>query len=352
MHPRPTEKDLRVSRFYGRIAQLEIGRWRRDVWPVIGHNWAVELLWQGVRSGRLGHAYLFVGPGRVGKMTLAKTFTQAIECETADRPCGTCRNCQLVSADKHPDVLILSPEKERIRIESIRELQHSVSLSPVEGRYRVCIIGQIDQATLAAANSLLKTLEEPPPKVVLLLTADQLESVLPTIVSRCQVIHLRPLSTQQVVSALQARGVAQERASLLGHLARGRMGWAIQAAEDEGILQERERILSELVEWADGTYTRRFAWAQELSKQPERVPEVLDVLASWWRDVLILSSGSRTPIANIDRHAQLAQWSARYGIGTARQALESIRDTVWRLAHNANVRLALEVLALDMPGAA
>jgi hypothetical protein len=82
------------------------------------------------------------------------------------------------------------------------------------------------------------------------------------------------------------------------------------------------------------------------------VPEVLDVLTSWWRDVLILSSGSKTPIANIDRHTQLAQWSARYGIGTARQALESIRDTVWRLAHNANVRLALEVLALDMPGAA
>jgi DNA polymerase-3 subunit delta' len=197
---------------------------------------------------------------------------------------------------------------------------------------------------------MLKTLEEPPERVILLLTADSLESLLPTIVSRCQVIGLRPVSREQIVLALRARGVDSSRARLLAHLARGRVGWAIDASQDEHLFEQRDQLFDELREVLDGGYVQRFAWAEALSKEPERAREVLSLLSDWWRDVLVMSAGSDVQITNVDRESELVEWAARYGPATSQRVLKVIRETVWRLDHNANQRLALEVLALDLPG--
>jgi DNA polymerase-3 subunit delta' len=302
-----------------------------------------------IETRKLGHAYLFVGPGQVGKRTLAKAFAQAILCTGADVPCGTCRSCQLVHRERHSDVHVIDPEGDRIKIETIRTMQRSVPLSPVEGRYRICVISQFDTATSSAANALLKTLEEPPPTVVMLLTASRVASVLPTIVSRCQVVPLRVLPTQQVTSALLARGVEDEQAHLLGRLAQGRIGWAISAAQDGHVLQQREQTLEHVSDLAQASYTERFAWASAVSKKPEDVPQVLRTLTSWWRDILLIASASSTPIANVDREATLLEWASRCDVQTAKQALRAIRDAAWQIEHNANLRLALEVLMLDLP---
>jgi DNA polymerase-3 subunit delta' len=252
---------------------------------------------------------------------------------------------------------LVAPEKDRIKIEAIRGMQRTISLSPVEGDYRVCIIQQIDLATPSAANSLLKTLEEPPSRVILVLTANRGESLLSTVVSRCQVLALRLVPAEQIVTALQARGVDGERSRLLGRLAQGRVGWALQASRDEGMLSRRDQVLEKL-QGLDkhqgletGAYQHRFAWAEQLSRDSERVPYVLDVLASWWRDVLLLASGSDVEITNVDCRSQLEEWAAQYDVPTARRVLVSVRDTAWRLERNANRRLALEVLMLDLPGA-
>jgi DNA polymerase-3 subunit delta' len=320
------------------------------VWPIVGHEWAVELLDRSIRANKVSHAYLLVGPSQIGKATLAKVFAQALLCQGKDVPCGVCRACRLVQMDRHPDVHWVEPEGDRIKIEAIRDLQRAVSLSPVEGAYRVCIISRFDAATASAANCLLKTLEEPPERVILVLTADRLESLLPTIISRCQVLGLRPVPTEQIQSALRAQGVEDALARLLAHLARGRVGWAVQAAQDEHVLERRERLLDELRELVQGGSVQRFSWAERLSKEPDRVKYVLDVFSGWWRDVLVVASGSHVPITNVDRHAELSEWAARYGVVVARQVLGEIRDTAWRLERNANRRLALEVLALELPG--
>jgi DNA polymerase-3 subunit delta' len=284
----------------------------------------------------------------VGKTTLARAFAQALLCKRPSAPCGTCRACRLVMADRHPDVSLVAPEDGTIRIESIRDLQQTLSLAPVEGAHRVCIVRQIDLATPSAANCLLKTLEEPPPRVILVLTASSLESLLPTLVSRCQALSLRAVPTEQIVAALQERGV--ERAQLLGALAQGRVGWAIEASRDKQVLARREQVLEKVLSLDGSSYQARFTWAEELSKAPERIPETLQVLSSWWRDVLILASGSGVQIANQDRLSVLQEWAARHGVDSARRVLLGILDTMWRLARNANRRLALEVLMMDLPG--
>jgi DNA polymerase-3 subunit delta' len=320
------------------------------VWPIIGHEWVVELLSRSVQADNTSHAYLFTGPSQIGKTSLAKAFAQLVQCRGVDPPCGDCRSCILVQADRHPDVLMISPEEGRIKIEAIRELQRTVALTAVESGHRVCIISHVDLATPAAANCLLKTLEEPPPRVILVLTADREDMLLPTIVSRCQVLSLRLLSTERTVQALQQRGVDLERARLIGHLARGRIGWALHVSQDERVLGERNQVLDQIEELSTGTYVRRFHWAEQLSKKPDQVPFVLEILTSWWHDVLVLTSESGVQITNIDRQAQLCEWAQRYDVFTAKQVLRSIRETGWRLEHNANLRLALEVLALDMSG--
>jgi DNA polymerase-3 subunit delta' len=325
------------------------------MWPIIGHDWAVELLERCIRAGTTSHAYLIVGPAQVGKTTLARAFAQALLCRS-DRtgrqrgvPCGSCRACQLVQADRHPDVSLVVPEGDRIKIEAIREMQQMLSLSPVEGDYRVCIIRQVDLATPSAANSLLKTLEEPPPRVILILTAVGIESLLPTVVSRCQVLSLRSVAENRIVAALRECGVVEKQARLLGSLAQGRVGWAIQASQDGRVLARREQILEKLLSLEDASYRARFSWADQLSNKPEQVPEVLGVMSSWWHDVLVLASGSEVPIVNRDRQPVVQEWAERYGVQAARRALRGIRQTRQRLDANANRRLALEVLMMDLP---
>jgi DNA polymerase-3 subunit delta' len=319
------------------------------MWPIVGHEWAIDLLARSIQTHKLSHAYLLAGAPQIGKLTLAKAFAQAINCQADSVPCGHCRHCRLTHEDKHPDVRVIVPEKNRIKIEAIREMQRTVMLSSVEGRYRVCIIGHFDQATPSAANALLKTLEEPPSQVILVLTASRADALLPTIVSRCQVLPMRLLGTSRIVSALQAQGVNEKRARLLGHLARGRIGWAIAASRDKRTLARREQILKDLVQVVGGPYAARFSWAEKLNKKPDQVPNVLDLLSDWWRDVLLLASGGATPITNIDYEPMLHEWAARCDVKATQKVLKSIRQTAWRLEHNANLRLALEVLMLDTP---
>ena len=320
------------------------------MWPVIGHEWAVDLLARSVEAGQTSHAYLFLGPSQVGKTSLAKAFARMLLCREENRPCGRCRACRLVEADRHPDVLVVAPVKGSIKIEVIRDLQHTVSLSPVEGERRFCVITNADMATTSAANCLLKTLEEPPSRVTIVLTAGRVGALLPTVVSRCQVLSLRPVPTAQIVAALQERGVADEEAQLLGHLAQGRIGWALEAARDEDVFSRRNQVLDDLSGLIDGTTTRRFAWAENMSRQPDEIAYVLTVFSSWWRDVMLLAAGSSAQIVNIDQREKLGQWADRFSVATAQKALRSLGAAGWRLDHNANVRLALEVLTLDMPG--
>lgn len=329
---------------------------------IVGHEWAKELLAGAVTHGRAGHAYLFSGPAQVGKTLLARTFAQALNClaeDVAGRPCGVCRACQLIAANRHPDVRLVEPEVTGrgtavLRIDQIRQLQQALSLSAYEGRYKVAIVTQFDAANVNAANAFLKTLEEPPPGVVLLLTAVSADTLLETITSRCRTVSLRPLPTAQIEATLQSRWhVPAAQATLLAHLADGRLGWAINAFQDKTILQARGQQLGQLVEGLNGRRVERFALADKLSRQSEGLVLTLQTWLSWWRDLLVLAqhkgSDRTPPITNFDELERLRELTAVWPHPHILRSLQQTNAAIWQIQRNANTRLVLENLFLTYP---
>jgi DNA polymerase-3 subunit delta' len=320
-------------------------------WPVIGHEWATDLLGRAVRSGKPGHAYLFLGPQGVGKRTLASAFARALACERREGlPCGECRACQRAAQGRYPDIQVISAARNTLQIEQVRAIQADAAIAPLEGAYRVFIVREIERATAPAANALLKTLEEPPARVVLLLTAARRDQVLPTVLSRCQVFPLRPLPEEQVRSALQERwGAAADRAELLARLSGGRLGWAVSALGDEALWQERSRCLDDLLLLSTQDAYDRLRYAEALSRGDDGFEPALGHWATWWRDVLLVQSGLAAQVLNTDRRAQLHQQAELFRPAQVEAALADLVRTARRVRANVNPRLALDVLLLRLP---
>jgi len=323
-------------------------------WGIIGHDWAVRLLRRALAQGELSHAYLFTGPSGVGKETLALALARAALCQSAEkRPCGLCHDCRLVTSGNHPDLHRVSPETAsgRSGVQQVRELERLLSLTPTMGRYRVAILSNFDQATPAAANALLKTLEEPPAYVLLLLLAPDSDTLLPTIVSRCQMVPLRPLPARQVEQALIERWeVEPQRARLLAHLCGGRLGWAVRAARDPALLQRRTERLEELTRLLGANRVERFRYAAELASNLDAAQETLEWWGGWWRDVMILAAGGAGSLTNVDLEERARQQAQALGVARAAALVQATRRAADLLRRNANPQLTLEVLiGFDLP---
>jgi DNA polymerase-3 subunit delta' len=219
------------------------------------------------------------------------------------------------------------------------------------GCCRLAILHDFHRATQSAANALLKTLEEPPPNVVIVLLAPDADSLLPTIVSRCQLVSLRPLPVQLVRQALVERwGVEAERAELLAHLCGGRLGWAVRAAADSAPLQRRAERLEELCSLLEASLVERFRYASELAKNPDVVEEALEIWAGWWRDVMVVAAGADGPLTNLDMREELRSQARSIGSRRAAALTRATRQAADLLRRNTNLRLTLEVLVcFDLP---
>lgn len=334
------------------------------MWQIVGHDRIVGALERSLKEGHLAHAYLFVGPEHVGKMTLALKLAQALNCRSEARPCGECSTCRRIAAGKHPDVLIVQlahPEEsdasgnvKAIGVNQIREMERIIGLKAYEGGYRVVIIAGADHMSEGAANSLLKTLEEPPADTILILLAVDESALLSTITSRCRRFDLRPLPPVQIERALiETYAVAPEKARLLARVCRGCIGWAIEAARDEDILEARAAKLETLLGISGADIAGRFklaaALAEDFGKHRQAVRDQLELWLGWWRDVMLTKSGFTEGVSNVDRQEELRRYANHLGLREIGAAIKSIQTALRELEGNANPRLALDIMMLAMP---
>jgi DNA polymerase-3 subunit delta' len=324
-------------------------------WGLLGHDWAVDLLKAHVRGGPR-HAYLFTGPEGVGRRTLALRFAQALNAEKPPAPGEfdpESRASQQVERMQHPDLLVVQAVEDarEIRIEQVRDLGRGLALAPYMSAWKIALLLDFEKANENAQNALLKTLEEPPARVVLLLTAESAESLLPTISSRCETLRLRPLGLAEAAAGLERLGIPTERARLLAHLSGGRPGAALALHARPEALDERRAWLEGLAEALTGGRVARFAYAHELSKDKPALLGALDAWLSYWRDVMLRASGSPAALANLDRAEEIERLAAQVGLAGARRAAAAIERTAGLLQRtNVNARLAAEALLLELPG--
>ena len=333
------------------------------MWQTVGHEKAARTLGRSIEAGRLAHSYLISGPARIGKATLALDIARAANCVSDSRPCGECRQCQRITSGLHPDVRIIGLETARsgrlrtlISIEQVREIQRDASLLPYEGRSRVFIFESAEKLSGEAANSLLKTLEEPPESVLIILVASDVNAVLPTILSRCRRVELRPVPSGAVSDFLAERkGVSRERAEEIAGLSGGRMGWAIEAADDPTVISGIAESMDAIEAAVNGSLTDRFDYAERLSGRfsadRQSVFAELDLWQSWWRDVLLIGQSKDDLVVNASRKEALASVSGQIGVESVAGALKAIRRTVFLLERNVSPRLALEGMMMKLPTA-
>ncbi len=323
-------------------------------WNLIGHAWAVRRLQQSIETGQVAQSHLFAGPQSVGKATLALAFARALlSRDTAD----PARAASLVDRLKHPDLFWIEPEagESSIKVEQARALLHALTLSPVESRFRVAVINDAHLVTDGAQNAILKTLEEPNPAAVIVLIAPQPGALLPTIVSRCQTLNLRPAPATEIEQALLARGAEPGKARLLARLARGRPGWALRALTDGELLAAREQRLADLRAALAANRTNRFAFAETMSKAgPQAARSVLEEWLWYWRDVARAACDpAGEPLAdallNIDCAQSIAEVARRVSPAGAARATQAILRAMSALEQNANPRLTFDALLLQLP---
>jgi DNA polymerase-3 subunit delta' len=341
-------------------------------WKLVGQPGVVAMLGRALRENRLSHAYLFVGPAQVGKATAARELAMALNCRGEDPPCHRCRQCHLIEAGRHPDVELvgvggLCEESDHrdhrtdgskdIRICQVRRLERLLSRAPFEGHCRVVIIDPADALNVEAANAFLKTLEEPPASVVLMLVTSREEALPPTVRSRCRRVAFRLMPVADVERALgEGWSVPPEKASVLARLSGGRLGWAVSALQDEGLLSARQSVLEDVQRLAGASLSERFAYAGRLGylfpRERESVFAALDLWQEWWRDLLLVGAGCEEQAVNYDRLDKLTAESRKYQVRAVARFLDALNRARQQLQENVNPLLALEVLMLELPAPA
>lgn len=322
---------------------------------VIGQPLAVRLLRQAVTGDRVSHAYLFTGPDGVGKRTVALELAKALNC-AAPTPqggaCDQCISCRKLSANPptHPDLTVIQPEGRFIKTDQIRELQSTMYARPNEGKVRVAMIDGADRMNPEAGNRVLKLLEEPPAYAVLILLTHNMSGVLPTLISRCQVVNFSPLSPDDVAKALRNQaGLEQGQANVYAALSGGSIGRALAMAQEPAVAQRREETREFLLKLRDLDDLALISFAEALEKQKEHLDAWLELALVWLRDALLVAqTGSSQLVINSDKLAVIQMLGEELGPAKLLDMLAAVTDARARLQRNANARLVLDVLLVRL----
>jgi len=332
------------------------------MWQVIGQDKILALLDHSLKQGNIAHAYLLVGPHHIGKKNLAINLAQALNCDGPNPPCGQCNSCRRILEGKHADVACIdldynstdSDSRTKIGVDYVKELQQFANLPPYEGKCKVLIIDEAEYLSIEAANRLLKILEEPPPKVVWLLLSAEESHLLPTVVSRCQRLELKPVPSEQIQEILtHSYNVDPLKAKFLARLSHGYLGWALSALTDDNLLQQRTQSIDRLSSLLTLGLEQRFAYAQELAtlltQNRKSALEVMQLWLSWWHDLILIKGGCKEAITNVDYEAALKKQAKRLSLSEVKDFTANLRLTEKEISQNVNARLALESLMLNLP---
>jgi DNA polymerase-3 subunit delta' len=364
-----------------------------SLWPVvIGQHRVKELLRRAFEAQRIPHAYLFIGPDGVGKDAMAVELARTINCEHLDRaPCGTCGSCLKMTSLQHPNLSLVFalptgkagsettlggltagdietiqrqlrlkaanlyydiqiPKANEIRVASIRELRMTVAYSPFASGMKCIVIIDAERMNEEASNALLKTLEEPTPRTVIILTSAHPEKLLPTIVSRCQMVRFDPLTELDIVSALIEReGVEKTQARLVARLAHGSYSQAVDLLGTD-VQRRRTQAVNFIRTAMMNSPAGLTAFIDEVLAGSDRpgAEEWLSILELWLRDAMLLREVGEEAIVNVDQREDLFSFSSRFPHADIAKAIEFVDRSIALVRKNVYLPLVFICLAIAL----
>lgn len=315
---------------------------------ILGHQRQKDILHRAFASGRLAHAYLFEGPEGIGKRLMALALVRLVFCANGSG-CGTCSACRKIDHNNHPDLHLLEPDGAMIKIEQIRRIQKELSFRPLEAKKKVVLIDGAEKMNAAAGNALLKTLEEPNGEALLLLLTPHPEKVLGTIRSRCQRLPFSRLPRQELLTVLlQQEGMNEVEGHILTALSEGSFKKAL-GRDRELYLERRKTILKSLTALSPGSIGPLFDLAQELAEDKDHLPEILEIIQVFYRDLLLHAHGApEEEMVNLDLAEKIRRVVSRETVPSLLRKLDAIAASQLHLGRNVNRQLAIEVLLMRL----
>ena len=301
---------------------------------IIGQEFAKKYLTNSINKDKVSHAYLFEGMNGVGKKTLAKEFAKT-----------------LIKVDKlenSPDYISIEPEGSSIKIAQIRKLQTDVLVKP-HSDYKIYIINKAEKMTVESQNALLKTLEEPPAYVIIILITSNKNSLLDTIKSRCEIIKFLPVSFIQTKKYLEDMGIEERKASILATFSRGSISKALELSESADFMLMREDIQNNIQTLLEKNIVEILELPSKHDKYKDNIIEVLDMMINYFRDIMMLKENiGKDMIINIDKITYVQNMSKKINYSQVSKIIDIIEETKKKLKSNCNFNLSIQVMALNI----
>ena len=320
---------------------------------VVGHKDVIRHLVNAAANDKVSHAYLLTGEKGSGKKLLASIFAAALNCEThSGEPCFKCASCHKALTGNHPDIIRVVHERpDVIRVNEIREqLVNTVDIKPYESRYKVYIIDEAEKMNAQSQNAILKTIEEPPPYAVMLLLANNPDSLLSTILSRCVRLNLKAVPSEDVRQYLMREMMLPDyEAEIAAAFAQGNIGRARMSVTGDAFAEMTEKAIR-LVKKAGNMQTHEIVAAvKELSEDKKNIQQFFDILTLWFRDVLLYKATRdtdnlvfRRELAEIKREATICSYEG------LEDMIEAVNKAGVRIRANVNFDLTVELLFLTI----
>jgi DNA polymerase III subunit delta' len=329
-------------------------------WPIIGHDKIKKFLQSGIVNDSLAHAYFFYGVDGIGKEQVAKTFAKSLICQefrAKPVPCNICKSCEQFDKGLYADLYYVEREenektgkkKKNISVSQIRELQKKLNKRSFHNSYKVVIINEAEYLNKEACNCLLKTLEEPNAKTILILISNNKSSILPTILSRCQIFKFSPIISTDIYNDLVQKGIDRTSANEISRLSLGRVGKAFEYANENEKFEELKDFNRQVLELIKENAVTRFKIIEKLAKKnadTEKIKNLLNYLITVFRDLYFMKSYNNHLICNIYLENDLKLLTDRFSFLQITAIVKEAEKTKTLIARNINPQLALENLVL------
>lgn len=319
---------------------------------IIGQDKAISYLDKIIKAEKTSNSFLFFGAAGVGKKTAAKWFAKKINClsENDAKPCGACSSCKKIEKKIHPDIFFISPDGLSIKIEQTRAILDSIIFKPFEARFKIYIIEDAEKLTDAACNQMLKILEEPPAYAAIILIASDITNIPSTVISRCQRVPFNYVSADMIKEYIKNNfELQEEKLASVAKLSSGSIGKAVNFINDKNFWHVREYTLKLASDFINMDYAQALACAEKIEEFKGREELVLEFLADWFRDLMILKETKNfNSIINYDMKYDVERCSCEYTIWHIKQIIRDILAAKHLLKRNVNKKIIFNNLFLKL----